>query len=166
MWIHCFKTSITNTHLYLVGYIGNSARTREGLPTNDFELSSLQLMLYRHPPPSQPSLLVSGPCCPAEPGPSVARQRQSHRDTIFEGDPLQGVAVCHPMLHELLPQGGRHAGSAAVRADLRPGQALGQLALRLGTGSGPREDGLAESSSSSIPHRQDGRELRHLLSCG
>lgn len=93
---------------------------------------------------------------------NIASQCKSYRDTIFESDPLQGVAVCNPMLNEFLPQRGCDAGGAAVRADLSPGQTLGQFALGLGTGSGPREDGLAESSS-SIPHRQDGRKLRHLL---
>lgn len=88
----------------------------------------------------------------------------SHRDSVFESDALQGITVCNPMLYELLPQRGRHAGRAPVGADLGPGQALGQFTLGLGAGPGPREDGLTESSSSSsIPHRQDGRELRHLL---
>jgi len=94
----------------------------------------------------------------------------SHRDSVSEGDPLQGVAVCNPMLHELLPQGRRDAGRAAVRADLGAGQALGQLAVRLGArpGPGPGEDRrrLPEEESprraSSIPQRQHGRKLRHL----
>ena len=87
----------------------------------------------------------------------------SYRYSVFQGDPLQGVTVGHPVLQELLPQRRRHAGRAAVRADLGPGQALGQLAVRLGARPGPGEDGLAEASPSSIPQRQHGRELRHLL---
>lgn len=59
----------------------------------------------------------------------IPSQCESYRDTIFEGDPLQGVAVCNPMLNEFLPQRGRDAGGAAVRADLSPGQTLGQFAL-------------------------------------
>ena len=71
------------------------------------------------------------------------------------------------MLNEFLSQRSGDAGGAAVRADLGSGQALGQLALRLGTRPGPRKDGSNRSggteTSSSIPQRQDGRELRHLL---
>lgn len=150
-------------HVYLVWHIDNAARAKV-----DRWISTLMTVNYfvcqrcvgdgRGSPTPGLSLSSSH----AERGHNLASQCASYRDTIFEGDPLQGVAVCNPMLNEFLPQGGRDAGGAAVRADLSPGQALGQFALRLGTRSGPREDGLAESSS-SIPHRQDGRKLRHLL---
>lgn len=52
-----------------------------------------------------------------------------YRDAVLESDALQRVAVGNPMLYVLLPQGGRDAGGASVRADLGPGQALRQLAL-------------------------------------
>lgn len=87
---------------------------------------------------------------------------QPYRNTVFESNPLQGITVCNPMLYVFLPQWGRDASGASVWTDLGPGQALGQFALWLGTGPGPREDGLTKSSP-SIPHRQDGRKLRHLL---
>lgn len=54
---------------------------------------------------------------------------QPYRHTVFESNPLQGITVCNPMLYVLLPQRGRDAGCASVRADLGPGQALGQFAL-------------------------------------
>lgn len=155
-------------HFYLVWHTGDSAHWRGSITwsahSDDFKLSFLSVMRYRqkkhclHFPPPCLSLSSSH----AEQGRNLASQHKSYRDTIFEGDSLQGVAVCNPMLNEFLPQGRCDAGGAAVRADLRPGQTLGQFALWLGTRPGPREDGLAESSS-SIPHRQDGRKLRHLL---
>lgn len=65
------------------------------------------------------------------------------------------------MLYVFLPQGGRDASCATVRADLGSGQTLGQFTLGLGTGSGSRKDRLYKTSS-SIPDRQDRRKLRHL----
>lgn len=56
-------------------------------------------------------------------------EKRPYRDTVFESNPLQSIAVCNPMLYVFLPQGGRDAGCAAVRADLGPGQTLGQFAL-------------------------------------
>lgn len=85
----------------------------------------------------------------------------TYRNTIFEGYPLQCVAVCHTMLNVFLSQRGKNTGRTTIGPGFGTSQTLWQLALRFWSWARPGEDGLPEPSA-SIP--QDWGELRHLLS--